>query len=54
MVKELVPIVLAAALWGSAWSGQHVLCKCDNMAVVCAVSKGSAKEPSGRVMQLLR
>lgn len=54
MVKELVPIVCAAAMWGPTWVGQHVLCFCDNMSVVAALNKGSSKEPSGIVMHLLR
>ena len=54
MVKELVPIVLAAAVWGASWSQQHVLCRCDNMSVVVSANKGSAREPSGIVMHLLR
>ena len=32
--KELVPIVIAAALWGSAWTGSCVCFRSDNMAVV--------------------
>ncbi len=23
--KELVPVVVAAALWGSRWAGKHIL-----------------------------
>ena len=33
-VKELLPIVVAAALWGAEWSGMTVQAKCDNAAVV--------------------
>ena len=54
MVKELVPIVCAAAVWGPSWTGLHVLCYCDNMSVVHALNKGSSREPSGVVMHLLR
>jgi hypothetical protein len=32
--KELVPVVVAAALWGPAWSGMHIQFHSDNMAVV--------------------
>lgn len=32
--KELVPIVLAIAIWGPKWAGLHVRVRCDNMAVV--------------------
>ena len=33
-LKELLPIVLAVAIWGKKWAGSHVLARCDNMAVV--------------------
>ncbi len=42
--KELLPILLGAALWGPTWSGQRVLCKCDNMAVVTVINKGTARD----------
>ena len=42
--KELLPILLGAALWGPAWSGQRVLCKCDNMAVVTIINTGAARD----------
>ena len=32
--KELFPIVVAAHVWGSAWSRQHILFRSDNEAVV--------------------
>ena len=44
--KELVPIVVAATLWGPQWAGKHVQCLCDNMAVVTAVNKGAARDPT--------
>ena len=52
MLKELVPVVLAAALWGKHWSGQLVQFHVDNMSVVQVVNKGSSKEPSGIAMHL--
>ena len=52
MIKELVPIVLACVVWGKPLARQWVSVQCDNMAVVPAISKGSAKEPT--VMHLLR
>ena len=54
MVKELVPIDCAAAVWGPSWTGLHVLCYCDNMSVVHVLNKGSSREPSGVVMHSLR
>ena len=50
--KELVPIVAAVAIWGLDWAGQRVCCMCDNMAVVFAINKGSARDP--HLMRLLR
>ena len=32
--KELLPIVVAATIWGSRWSRQRICFRCDNMAVV--------------------
>lgn len=54
MAKELVPVVIACALWGGQWSGRHVQFHIDNMSVVQVLRKGSSKEPSGLVMHLLR
>ena len=54
MVKELVPVVLASALWGKHWAAQLVHFHVDNLSVVVALTKGSSKEPSGIVMHLLR
>ena len=36
--KELLPIVLAIATWGQKWRGHHLLCRCDNEAVVCVLA----------------
>ena len=44
--KELVPIVVAVTLWGPYWAGKCVQCLCDNTAVVSAVNKGAAKDPT--------
>ena len=50
--KELVPIVLAAAVWGRSWAGQHICFHCDNQAVVAVLNSRSSKEPL--VAHLLR
>ena len=50
--KELIPIILAAAVWGPSWAGQKICCYCDNTAVVYAVNKGMARDP--QLMRLLR
>ena len=44
-VKELLPIVVAAAIWGHEWHNKTILCQCDNAAVVAVVNSGSAKDP---------
>ena len=52
MVKELIPIVIAAAVWGRLWGGHTVQCKCDNQAVVAVISSRTSKLPM--IMHLLR
>ena len=42
--KELVPVVVVAALWGSSWAGHHVCFHSDNMAVVTILNKHTAKD----------
>ncbi len=42
--KELVPIVVAAVLWGRDWKGRMVLARCDNSAVVSIIGKGSSRD----------
>ena len=41
--KELVPIVIAGAVWGRQWRGTTVLAHCDNLAVVHIVNQGSSR-----------
>ena len=43
-VKELIPIVMAAAMWGSLGRGQIVNCRSDNMAVVVVIKSRCSKE----------
>ena len=50
--KELVPVVMAIALWGAQWSATTVLIRSDNAAVVAALTAGSAKD--ALLMHLLR
>ena len=50
--KELVPIVLAVAMWGPQWGSSKICAHCDNMAVVYAVNKKSARDPA--ISSLLR
>ena len=49
---ELVPIVVTAHLWGSAWARLRVQFSCDNLAVVQVLNTGTSKSPE--VMHLLR
>ena len=42
-VKELLPIVLAAAVWGPLWRGFTVCCRCNNAAVVAIVNLGRSR-----------
>ena len=44
-VKELLPIVLAAAVWGKYWENKAILCRCDNEAVVHIVNTGTSRDP---------
>lgn len=50
--KELVPIAVAAGLWGRSWTGRHVCFHSDNMAVVAILNKRTARTPT--LMHLLR
>ncbi len=42
-VKELLPIVMAVAVWGRLWKGAMVSCRCNNMAVVAIVTPAKVK-----------
>ena len=42
-MKELIPIVVAGAIWGPLWRNTTVLAQCDNIAVVNIVNHGSSK-----------
>ena len=43
-VKELVPVVVAAALFGRYWKGKLVAFSVDNQAVVEIINKSHSKE----------
>ena len=43
-IKELIPVSLAAAIWGNHWSGKTVLFRVDNMAVVEAINASFCKD----------
>ena len=44
--KELVPVVVTVAVWGHLFSGKSVRVMSDNLAVVCYINKGSARDPA--------
>ena len=53
MVKELIPIVAAAALWGRIKVVRfNSLCRCDNGAMVAAITSRISHEK--QIMYLLR
>ncbi|KAL5510713.1 hypothetical protein EMCRGX_G006308 [Ephydatia muelleri] len=47
-VKELLPIVLAALIWGPAWHSPTVLSYCDNQAVVAGTRHECQRRQSSR------
>ena len=51
-LKELLPIVIAVAIWGINWENKSDLCRCDNEAVVHIINTGTSKDP--QVMGLIR
>jgi len=51
-VKELIPIIIATAIWGSEWKGSIVTDYCDNAAVVSVLNTRYSKEEN--LKQLLR
>ena len=51
-VKELIPIIIAAAVWDGAWKGKVFCCRCYNQAVEEALSTTSSRE--GHLMYMLR
>ena len=50
--KELLPLVMAAAVWGKSWHGTLVHVWSDNQAVVAVLSSHSAHNP--QLMHFLR
>ena len=51
-LKELLPIVLACAVWGGNWQGMSVTVHCDNLGVVALVNAGYSKVP--QMMHIIR
>ena len=51
-VKELIPVVMAAAVWGPSWVGKSVRFQSDIAAVVSVLNSGSSRDDS--LMHLIR
>ena len=51
-VKELIPIVIAAAIWGAKWEHSHVWACSDSSAVVAIINGDYSK--TADVMHLMR
>lgn len=49
-VKELLPIVIATALWGGQWAGKTVRAQCDNAAVVAVLNSCTSRESAPAAM----
>lgn len=52
VTKEVLPILLAVAMWGLFWLGNRVLVHCDNMAVMNIMSSNTSKDKT--IIHLLR
>ena len=50
--KEVLPVVLACAVWGEQWSSQMVQAYCVNEAAVSVLNSGYSRDP--QIMHLLR
>lgn len=50
--KELLPILIACAIWGHRWGRKVVLARSDNQATVSVINSRSCREPE--MMHLLR
>jgi len=51
-VKELLPIVISAGVWGRHWSWGHICFHTDNIAVSALIKSGSSADPL--TMHLIR
>ena len=52
MEKELLPIVLACAIWGPSWRAHYVTVHCDNQAVVACLRSRTSRD--AHIMHMLR
>ena len=51
-VKELFPIVVAAAVWDDLWRGANIICHCDNQVVVAVMGSRPCRDK--QLMHLLQ
>jgi len=51
-VKELTPVIVAAAIWGHRWIGHSILVRSDNMATVAIVNSDTSH--NSEAMHLVR
>ena len=51
-VREMYPIILAVELWAAEIQNKHIQFHCDNIAIVYAINKQTAKDPN--LMKLVR
>ena len=50
--KEMIPVLVSAAIWGKEWKDKRVLIRSDKTAVVSSINSRYHKDPL--LMQLLR
>ena len=50
--KELLPILVASAVWGREWSSLSICCWCDNAAIVSVINTGWCRDK--HLMHLMR
>ena len=51
-VKEMIPIIIASAIWGKSWKGKLIRYLCDNQAVVAVIKARYSRDDE--LMHLLR
>ena len=51
-VKEMVPIIIVAVVWGPQWKGKTIRAQCDNAAVVTIFNRSFSRDQD--IMHLMR
>ena len=44
-IKELIPRVIAASIWGHRWAGKTIRALCDNMVVLHIINRLQSRDP---------